>query len=197
MAPVDILHLAPVHPRERGEHISTSASSNANNGSSPRARGTQPATGHHRSPSRFIPASAGNTWADKAAQIKGSVHPRERGEHMSANMKQSIFLGSSPRARGTRDAERAAWKSIRFIPASAGNTTRAGSRPCPPSVHPRERGEHACARVPAVFPNGSSPRARGTPQRFLFPGDSLRFIPASAGNTHSAKAVKRHPDLTP
>jgi hypothetical protein len=103
--------------------------------------------------------------------------------------------GSSPRARGTRFRhDGRTVHSNGFIPASAGNTSRfsrfvfLGLE----SVHPRERGEHELAKkprglratcqrfIPASAGNtlrkiplcifaflrfGSSPRARGTPQR--------------------------------
>ncbi len=110
-------------------------------GSSPRARGAQPASGD-------APLSP--------------VHPRGRGEHYSQSSSSGVACGSSPRARGTpiiQAGEPAVDRFIpargehwilaprrasrnRFIPAGAGNTPT-GSRAAPGySVHPRGRGEH-------------------------------------------------------
>ena len=94
-----------------------------------------------------------------------------------------VRTGSSPRARGTLFSGDLGHFSLRFIPASAGNTPSSPSSAASPTVHPRERGEHCPMDCATNLPPGSSPRARGT-----LPGDrprrkSHRFIPASAGNT--------------
>ena len=156
---------APVHPRVRGEHEPASPGA-AGGGSSPRARGTQRLQLSFPRPGRFIPACAGNT--DDLADLKAAVavHPRVRGEHANAGYTDVRYRGSSPRARGTPQADVSYAAHSRFIPACAGNTLNssysggasAGSSPrargtrrsaergsrCT-SVHPRVRGEHmAC-----------------------------------------------------
>ena len=155
----------PVHPRERGEHVGRNDRHDQRLGSSPRARGTRPEETGQGPAFRFIPASAGNTRAGCRSSGWPPVHPRERGEHRCRCRQRPCGCGSSPRARGTLIARRALVTQVRFIPASAGNTSRyQGSRRHWP-VHPRERGEHAC--------------------RFEVNPLILRFIPASAGNTSS------------
>ena len=112
-----------------------------------------------------------------------AVHPRERGEHAAGVVGNRGDLGSSPRARGPRDAEADDEPRRRFIPASAGNTVRSPARTLASAVHPRERGEHPHHGKRGAAVGGSSPRARGT---HTAPGqlhDGWRFIPASAGNT--------------
>ena len=54
-------------------------------------------------------------------------------------------------------------------------------------VHPRARGEHACARSPARTARGSSPRTRGTLNQPAVLLDQFRFIPAHAGNTEAPR----------
>ena len=177
----------PVHPRERGEHRKYEAGGNETDGSSPRARGTLSGGAVAGGGPRFIPASAGNTGPSRSTSGNGPVHPRERGEHTSANDAGGAMAGSSPRARGTQLRLNLGSRFRRFIPASAGYTLRGLFQHRRQAVHPRERGEHfdphqACLRV-----GGSSPRARGTPRPHPPRPAHGRFIPASAGNTHDRR----------
>ena len=156
-------------------------------GSSPRARGTPPQCAPRPSALRFIPASAGNTAAWMPKTCRQTVHPRERGEHTYTPDNLIAGIGSSPRARGTHEAESGRARLLRFIPASAGNTHAAPHRVPRLPVHPRERGEHSACTNPRSCTGGSSPRARGTLHeegRILEGG---RFIPASAGNTDAGR----------
>ncbi len=90
-----------VHPRERGEHLDDTIDDATDAGSSPRARGTRPVGDLGRHWHRFIPASAGNTRWRGCLTKRGSVHPRERGEHLQNYVSELRTRGSSPRARGT------------------------------------------------------------------------------------------------
>ena len=159
-------------------------------GSSPRARGTQYIDLLLTKVPRFIPASAGNTGREQTPIGWCPVHPRERGEHLTSSAPVLSSVGSSPRARGTPTISRAQNESARFIPASAGNTTTIASRMMPPSVHPRERGEHGFMHCHAPSTGGSSPRARGTPEARANGIKSARFIPASAGNTSTTGLMR-------
>ncbi len=121
-----------VHPRMRGEHVKSAASSFYD--------------------SRFIPACAGNTLSVVASGGTGMVHPRMRGEHqpsvLSSNYQRRFIPacagntktgcgtsitsgGSSPHARGTR------------IPPN--------NSPSAAPVHPRMRGEHLPENTHAVY----------------------------------------------
>ena len=112
-----------------------------------------------------------------------TVHPRVGGEHFASAMSPLRSSGSSPRGRGTPTGDLEAPDRIRFIPAWAGNTTVFPSQVIHPSVHPRVGGEHLSIFHCYSSKTGSSPRGRGT--RFIpkTPTDSIRFIPAWAGNT--------------
>ena len=98
----------------------------------------------------------------------------------------SGFYGSSPRARGTLSIVPLRWFPIRFIPAGAGNAALSFHTSGSGSVHPRGRGERcSCPRSLRGY-LGSSPRARGTLQRWQVYRSRFRFIPAGAGNAEAA-----------
>ena len=134
-----------VHPRVCGEHPPSSTAAGSGTGSSPRVRGTPlkrrvPNRGH-----RFIPACAGNTWANdkgvssedgSSPRVRGTplevirntavrpVHPRVCGEHAPRGAGRVSGAGSSPRVRGTLQGCLDRQNDLRFIPACAGNTRR-------------------------------------------------------------------------
>ena len=176
----------PVHPRSRGEHAAPEGAGRSSAGSSPLARGTPADQSGRGVCGRFIPARAGNTRRRLAAHVPIPVHPRSRGEHLKQFLVAVEVNGSSPLARGTRAPQPTAHRHLRFIPARAGNTSSAASSASTSPVHPRSRGEHTAAHEIAHLVDGSSPLARGTPDRA---GDGrgrdrfIRFIPARAGNT--------------
>ena len=165
----------PVHPRERGEHRMACSAPKASYGSSPRARGTPAEHPAVKALVRFIPASAGNTYADRAGKRAGAVHPRERGEHAPGPTAGKSESGSSPRARGTRSRAGAQRSRRRFIPASAGNTADVLHAGAFPPVHPRERGEHVCGRSAGRRSTIRGGRCR---QRVWGPGPSCGTPPA-------------------
>ena len=75
-------------------------------------------------------------------------------------------VGSSPRARGTREVEGRDTHVLRIIPASAGNTILIGFGLRTKPDHPRERGEHYMWRCLFWPGSGSSPASAGnTPSR--------------------------------
>ena len=74
-------------------------------------------------------------------------------------------------------------RSERFIPAYAGNTNLPESRLRGGTVHPRVCGEHKSGTAITTRIFGSSPRMRGTLFTHNEEADSVRFIPAYAGNT--------------
>ena len=173
-------------------------------GSSPRMRGTHilEIWGSHQN--RFIPAYAGNTLRRMSIPGRRPVHPRVCGEHDTSGRLPSVYIGSSPRMRGTRN-----WKAhteclLRFIPAYAGNTRPAEILHRDSAVHPRVCGEHSGKASRARISRGSSPRMRGTlsalgrfssrkcgssprmrgtPHAGNIRLHHERFIPAYAGNT--------------
>ena len=173
-------------------------------GSSPRERGTHADCDRPKRPRRFIPARAGNTCrlADGTTALRGSsprergtrhacrqnqyraaVHPRASGEHVSRSVRTLRKAGSSPRERGTHLAAQLLQRSLRFIPARAGNTAAHRRRHRLHAVHPRASGEHLHTPGCTAGTAGSSPRERGTLGKARRGLAALRFIPARAGNT--------------
>ncbi len=172
----------PVHPRWRGERFGLGGGIRQGDGSSPLARGTPVRSARFRAVRRFIPAGAGNAGRYRTTRPAQPVHPRWRGER---GFKERLFwhgLGSSPLARGTPASapNPSAW--VRFIPAGAGNASGHWWRSRSLPVHPRWRGERASAAHGVEDAAGSSPLARGTPERNRRRLHGERFIPAGAGN---------------
>jgi hypothetical protein len=71
-----------------------------------------------------------------------------------------IFIGSSPRVRGTHDRDQEVVGPGRFIPACARNAAAARARYRSPAVHPRARGERTIGLLATAAAAGSS-RVRG------------------------------------
>ena len=171
------------HPRSRGVYLGMSRSLDQIVGSSPLARGLRHHYPRARPAAGIIPARAGFTPAWSARPCEGWDHPRSRGVYPRQRHLGGRQLGSSPLARGLRDARHHGRGCGRIIPA------RAGFTPFPPPGstsspdHPRSRGVYDNNVKPIFRINGSSPLARGLP----FDHDNLRegegIIPARAGFT--------------
>ena len=105
--------------------------------------------------------------------------------------------GSSPLARGLRRRapERAGDRGI--IPARAGFTLRRRWWHLGGEDHPRSRGVYIATRLPGLTQTGSSPLARGLPERVGDDRGGRGIIPARAGFTpfsHSPKpSIQDHP----
>ena len=187
----------PVHPRVRGEQGDVDRRVVAVAGSSPRARGTGGQVLGRAAGGRFIPAYAGNRRRVAAWSTAATVHPRVRGEQGTAQMIVGLFVGSSPRARGTAGHLQRRRRQHRFIPACAGNRAPSSTRSAPAPVHPRVRGEQHLRRDGRRPRPGSSPRARGTAHVVGAVPPLGRFIPACAGNRRAtidaAANISVHP----
>ena len=110
------------HPRMRGEHPSTISSQQSTIGSSPHARGTPMVESGISWRQGIIPACAGNTCQRWRILSLRWDHPRMRGEHEYSIARTSRARGSSPHARGTREADVRLPRRDGIIPACAGNT---------------------------------------------------------------------------
>ena len=66
-----------------------------------------------------------------------------RGEHWEKSSRVALTSGSSPHARGTLVAQRAAALALGIIPACAGNTAESSPTGIVTRDHPRMRGEHS------------------------------------------------------
>ena len=152
-------------------------------GSSPLARGLQVLSPLPGTPQRIIPARAGFTRLKHSRRVIVQDHPRSRGVYIEAENTDGVCEGSSPLARGL---PRPVSESIRFrriIPARAGFTGdgRRGRRLA--WDHPRSRGVYIDAFTSWVGHKGSSPLARGLPDRGPGRHRGVRIIPARAGFT--------------
>ena len=171
-----------VHPRARGEQLTSAATNRRDSGSSPRTRGTGRHGDRLAGYFRFIPAHAGNRVASKWCRRARRVHPRARGEQRVYVAEAEPKCGSSPRTRGTGVKQMPNPREERFIPAHAGNRMPPlAGRPLT-TVHPRARGEQLQVHHSRVWDAGSSPRTRGTVNLAIAALKAARFIPAHAGN---------------
>ncbi|SIT84567.1 hypothetical protein SAMN05421849_2138 [Pontibaca methylaminivorans] len=152
----------PVHPRVCGEQAYLGSQAVRSGGSSPRVRGTGKLADSVMGVERFIPACAGNSQRGSRYPECKPVHPRVCGEQAGRDAHLPRNRGSSPRVRGTGNVALNRHRLLRFIPACAGNSSRARATGIHRAVHPRVCGEQD------VFVNayhrirGSSPRVRGT-----------------------------------
>ena len=186
-----------VYPRWRGELDSMATVTACPGGLSPLARGTPPLRSSTRSISRFIPAGAGNSHHDARATRQGSVYPRWRGELISPGISCSRGRGLSPLARGTRPSPVFRSFRPRFIPAGAGNSSRAIAIAIVRSVYPRWRGELYINEVNLWKLYGLSPLARGTLFMRGSKSPRRRFIPAGAGNSGESGCVHQWSSVYP
>ncbi len=173
----------PVHPHARGEHQLKRAGILGDNGSSPRAWGTQLLAFFISTELRFIPTRVGNTGSHFVCGGAFAVHPHARGEHAGHQAAVFAHSGSSPRAWGTRGRTQLHQKNMRFIPTRVGNTIENRHTTDDEAVHPHARGEHRRGQILTRADCGSSPRAWGTPICSRRVCLNRRFIPTRVGNT--------------
>ncbi len=179
------------HPRVCGEHDEVTSETFAIWGSSPRVRGTLSTLSLSASILGIIPACAGNTSSSSSSSRRRRDHPRVCGEHRLRGHGHAVFVGSSPRVRGTLLVPRGRLVRRGIIPACAGNTDWRSSRGGAPGDHPRVCGEHLILTLQLIVIAGSSPRVRGTPVAAHVHARVRGIIPACAGNTRAAWTARR------
>ena len=160
-------------------------------GSSPLARGLRKRRGAGRVGRGIIPARAGFTTGTPARSSRATDHPRSRGVYMRGMGASAPEAGSSPLARGLRDARPVHAVGRGIIPARAGFTTTRASRCAGPPDHPRSRGVYEHRPRIERRPPGSSPLARGLRPGGCRPAGRSRIIPARAGFTRCFQVRRR------
>ena len=130
------------HPRGCGEHTENGRLSKAQEGSSPRVRGTCPYQEPQKLPVGLIPAGAGNILRGVCSETVDGAHPRGCGEHGNLDLHHRAYWGSSPRVRGTFHRIHAGLQCFGLIPAGAGNIVHPSHQRKPHRAHPRGCGEH-------------------------------------------------------
>ena len=146
-----------------GEHAADGPAQVAEQGSSPRVRGTLTEADGWKGMTGIIPACAGNTICRQLGISYKRDHPRVCGEHALAVGVACVDQGSSPRVRGTRHVLAVVGRVAGIIPACAGNTSPFWPHGSRLGDHPRVCGEHSVELLFALQRGGSSPRVRGTP----------------------------------
>ena len=173
----------PDHPRSRGVYLYRPCDRSSMSGSSPLARGLREHRADEDTRHRIIPARAGFTAGTTPATYTHTDHPRSRGVYTSEDHPGRRARGSSPLARGLPPPKCDASTPIRIIPARAGFTADMDAVLPFSQDHPRSRGVYKVLRAWLESFDGSSPLARGLPQKRgedVAPGG---IIPARAGFT--------------
>ena len=153
------------HPRSRGVYTFAWAAISSSVGSSPLARGLRGFGSLVGVNSGIIPARAGFTTRPEPPTSTTRDHPRSRGVYATVYGAVTGKSGSSPLARGLP------WRRLRgrpdrgIIPARAGFTRHAATRSRRSRDHPRSRGVYSARTVSPLIVVGSSPLARGLPDR--------------------------------
>ena len=171
------------HPRSRGVYLPMSPCRDGGGGSSPLARGLPPVGIAASLPTGIIPARAGFT---TRASFSGSGlrdHPRSRGVYLAVTVGTAATAGSSPLARGLPHVGGIEVGETRIIPARAGFTLIAVVVTSGFADHPRSRGVYRSSTQPEGPSRGSSPLARGLPEREPASHGGPGIIPARAGFT--------------
>ena len=132
---------------------------------------------------RIIPARAGFTAPCALDAARTTDHPRSRGVYAGRSARASSGCGSSPLARGLRRQTFLRSLDGRIIPARAGFTPASSRRRPRPRDHPRSRGVYQLTGAMTQVAVGSSPLARGLPQRVSTLAHEIGIIPARAGFT--------------
>ena len=152
-------------------------------------RGKLACTGAVVRVARIIPASAGQTTAERLAELERTDHPRECGANHVHGAYGEVDDGSSPRVRGKLRHLPQQRVRLRIIPASAGQTAGVSDSRQNSADHPRECGANSDRCPSWRCTAGSSPRVRGKLARSPLIHLRQRIIPASAGQTPSVALI--------
>ena len=154
-------------------------------GSATTEASTQPTSRLMRS--RWAPVQASRTHDPVTPPQAHRPFSRSRGVHLVMLSRSISSAGSSPLARGSRDALGGGLDDRGIIPARAGFTGRSSAPRSRGPDHPRSRGVYACGTVLPRETDGSSPLARGLHIRDQHLVHVVRIIPARAGFTRGGR----------
>ena len=171
------------HPRGCGAHRVAKSGMAVLTGSSPRVRGSRELVAYFLYGSGIIPAGAGLTWTAIRGAACAKDHPRGCGAHSSPIGCTILFMGSSPRVRGSLLMHISSRMPRGIIPAGAGLTWTAIRGAACAKDHPRGCGAHLCRTTRLSSAAGSSPRVRGSLAKENYRLVVGGIIPAGAGLT--------------
>ena len=160
---VALLNFNPDHPRACGANQGQRHAPAPTTGSSPRVRGKRSWGAVCSAPGRIIPARAGQTRRRPASGASTTDHPRACGANSGVFTLSADISGSSPRVRGKPTVCVPPTRTVRIIPARAGQTQTAFQNMEKGSDHPRACGANPSAGRCSRSRCGSSPRVRGKP----------------------------------
>ena len=158
-------------------------------GLSPRGRGKRCQIVFTNKNRGSIPAWAGETICIGNAASARRVYPRVGGGNGEAKGGAASERGLSPRGRGKHQEFVETSQGRRSIPAWAGETVARMPSVQPDEVYPRVGGGNRRRRRRRRSASGLSPRGRGKPRFFQRNHDTIRSIPAWAGETPGAMNV--------
>ena len=142
---------------------------------------------------RIIPARAGFTTGLQTRPAGLGDHPRSRGVYFAGMAGKASADGSSPLARGLHCLLQTGQALVGIIPARAGFTGADKPEKFDFADHPRSRGVYRSRAADRSFSDGSSPLARGLPDRGRAEQGHPRIIPARAGFTRTTARVTTAP----
>ena len=156
-------------------------------GSSPRVRGSPTIWLYNPRDFGIIPAGAGLTPAWYCPGPLPGDHPRGCGAHFAYSNDGKNTWGSSPRVRGSLYFFELVDAVGGIIPAGAGLTGRSKLPRRSGWDHPRGCGAHNDRAMLQISMLGSSPRVRGSLEKFNLRYSGSGIIPAGAGLTSSRR----------
>ena len=172
---------SPVYPRACGGTAFWGDEYTPMGGLSPRLRGNPSRVGAADSPSRSIPAPAGEPIQRINVSNHRRVYPRACGGTKLKKEGKRVKVGLSPRLRGNRHRADAGCHPDRSIPAPAGEPPYRQAALVSSSVYPRACGGTYLGLSGVMIDTGLSPRLRGNlPPRHVR-RHHFRSIPAPAG----------------
>ena len=183
-------------PHGRGKRPSLGLARNVL-GSIPARAGETGAVASGGAVARSIPARAGETPSRPSAICLIRVYPRTGGGNRVRSRGRPDLRGLSPHGRGKRASSCRICRTIRSIPARAGETRKAYHLERPSPVYPRTGGGNRRPRQSPPRRQGLSPHGRGKHRRSSPPGPNLWSIPARAGETTPPTSEWTKPTVYP
>ena len=179
-----------VYPRTGGGNGSSIPFSWQKLGLSPHGRGKPPPGIRISASLRSIPARAGETCRCSGVTWRIPVYPRTGGGNPVSGTIPGIGRGLSPHGRGKLLRIGAKIGTKGSIPARAGETRTLGNPTLYRPVYPRTGGGNPRPCQPTLPIPGLSPHGRGKRRNMPACTDAHRSIPARAGETRSAWAIR-------
>ena len=166
-------------------------------GLSPRARGNHCDSCRWLRRRRSIPACAGEPRPGRRGGGRRRVYPRVRGGTPAIERENVSMRGLSPRARGNHPTWTRLGRSVRSIPACAGEPIQTYRHTDIQTVYPRVRGGTSGRMMGMKSLGGLSPRARGNLNRNVQDGAPDGSIPACAGEPVGGDLFAAPPEVYP